>query len=385
MLVLGYHVENFLEGYASICLNNLLLYSSYLPQIYLLNANGFGADLTRIVSSLVEDENVFTTGKKPLVKVVEVRERKALSLFQTITEEILGKILNESTILVCWRPQPILTFLLYKSRKLIIPTYSCNYLERWLNILKSFRYINNTNVIILNPYIEALSYKLSFVKVYPPVNPLFFKVGSKALKEKAVTNEVVFRFLGRLHGSRGYREAVIAFKRFKTRNPSAKARLVIDSFRDDVELDNVKTIRIGDFANLVLWNPLSLVKRSMLSASGVLREIAEKYAQSSYVVLPYISHQFVEPPLTLMETLASGGFVIASNIIAPYADRDIVFKINRENIIEELAKAFEHLYEIYDSNYYWSIRQKAYGYALKNWSYEAVREKLLGVLDEVFE
>jgi hypothetical protein len=129
MLVLGYHIENFLEGYANICLNNLLLYSSYLRQIYLLNVNGFGADLTRIVSSLVEDENVFTTGKKPLVKVVEFRERKALSLLQTITEEILGKILNESTILVCWRPQLILTSLLYKSRKLIIPIYSCNYLE----------------------------------------------------------------------------------------------------------------------------------------------------------------------------------------------------------------------------------------------------------------
>jgi glycosyltransferase involved in cell wall biosynthesis len=380
--VLGYHIESFLEGYASICLNNLLLHSSYLRQIYLLNVNGFGADLTRIVSSLVEEENVFITGKKPLVKVVEFRERRALSLLQTITEEILGKILNESTILVCWRSQPILTSLLYKSRKLIIPIYSRNYLERWLNVLKSFRY---ANVIILNPYIEAFSYKLSFVKVYPPVNPLFFKVGSKALKERAVTNEVVFRFMGRLHGSRGYREAVIAFKRFKTRNPSAKARLVIDSFRDDVELDNIKTIRIGDFADLVLWNPLSLVKRGMLSASGVLREVAEKYAQSSYVVLPYISHQFIEPPLTLIETLASGGFVIASNIIAPYVDRDIVFKVNRENIIEELAKAFEYLYEIYDSNYYWSIRQKAYEYALKNWSYEAVREKVLGVLDDVLE
>jgi glycosyltransferase involved in cell wall biosynthesis len=249
-------------------------------------------------------------------------------------------------------------------------------------VLKSFRY---ANVIILNPYIEAFSYKLSFVKVYPPVNPLFFKIGSKALKERATTSEVIFRFMGRLHKSRGYREAIIAFKRFKTRNLSAKARLVIDSFRDDVELDNVKTIRIGDFVNLVLWNHLSLVKRSMLSASGVLREVAEKYAQSSYVVLPYISRQFIEPPLTLMEALASGGFVIASNIIAPYVSRDVVFKVNRENIIEELAKAFEYLYEIYDSDHYWSVRRKSYEYALKNCSYNAVREKVSGVLNEILE
>jgi hypothetical protein len=46
----------------------------------LLNVNSFGADLTRVVSSLVEVEDVFATGKKPLVKVVEFREKKALSL-----------------------------------------------------------------------------------------------------------------------------------------------------------------------------------------------------------------------------------------------------------------------------------------------------------------
>jgi glycosyltransferase involved in cell wall biosynthesis len=351
----------------------------------LLNVNGFGVDLTRVVSSLVEVEDVFATGKKPLVKVVEFREKKALSLLQTIAEEILGKILSGNPILVCWRPQPILTFLLYNSRKLIIPIYSRNYLKRWLNILKGSRYISNTNIIILNPYIEAYSHRLLFMKVYPPINPLFFKAGSKALKERTVTNEVVFRFMGRLHKSRGYKEAVIAFKRFKMRNPSAKARLIIDSFSDHAELDNVKTIRIGDFVNLMLWNPLSLVKRNVLSAGEVLREVAEKYVQSSYVVMPYISYQFIEPPLTLLEALAAGSFVIVSSIIAPYVDRDIVFKVDQKNIIEELVKAFEHLYEIYDSNYYWSIRQKAYEYALKNWSYDAVREKVLGVLDEVLE
>jgi glycosyltransferase involved in cell wall biosynthesis len=107
--------------------------------------------------------------------------------------------------------------------------------------------------------------------------------------------------------------------------------------------------------------------------------------QSSYIIFPYISHQFIEPPLSLLEALASGGFVIASDIVTPYVREDVVFEVERENIVEELVKAFEYLYEIYDSNYYWSIRQKAYGYALKNWSYEAVREKVLGVLDEVLE
>lgn len=77
--------------------------------------------------------------------------------------------------------------------------------------------------------------------------------------------------------------------------------------------------------------------------------------------------------------------MIASDIVTPYVREDVVFEVERENIVEELVKAFEYLYEIYDSNYYWSIRQKAYGYALKNWSYEAVREKVLGVLDEVLE
>jgi len=381
MLVLGYHIENFLEGYASICLNNLLLYSSYLRQIYLLNVNGFGADLTRIVSSLVE-ENVFTTGKKSLVKVVEFRERKALSLLQTITEEILGKILSENPILVCWRPQPILTSLLYNSRKLIIPIYSRNYLKRWLKILKGSRY---DNVIILNPYTGTISQKLLFLKVYPPVNLQFFKVGSRVLKKRAVTNEVIFRFMGRLHESRGYREAVIAFKRFKMRYPSARARLVIDSFSEDAELNSIKFMKIGDFVDMVLWNPLLIVRRNLMTAGEVLERVANKYAQSSYIILPYILHQFIEPPLTLLEALASGGFVIASDIITPYVGEDIVFKVKQGNIVEELVKAFEYLYEIYDSSYYWSIRQKAYEYTLKNCSYDAVREKILGVLNKVLE
>jgi glycosyltransferase involved in cell wall biosynthesis len=269
MLVLGYHIENFLEGYASICLNNLLLYSSYLPQIYLLNVNGFGADLTRIVSSLVEDENILTTDKKPLVKVVEFRERKALSLLQTIAEEIVGRIFSGNITLVCWRPQPILTFLLYSSRKLVIPIYSRNYLKRWLNILKSFRC---TNVTILNPYIEAFSHRLSFMKVYPPVNPLFFRIGSEALREKAMMKEVVFRFMGRLHESRGYRETIIAFKKFKMRHPSAKVRLIIDSFREDAELSSAGSLEIGDSMDLVLWNALLIVKRNLMTAGGDIKE-----------------------------------------------------------------------------------------------------------------
>jgi len=383
MLVLGYHIENFLEGYASICLNNLLLYSSYIPQIYLLNVNGFGVDLARVISSLVEDENVFVTGKKPLVKVVEFRERKALSLLQIIAEEMLGKVLNESTILVCWRPQTILTFLLYSSRKLVIPMYSHNYLKLWLSILKKF--YKYTDAIILNPYIEAFSHRLSFMKVHPPVNPLFFKVGSRALKEKVVTNEVVFRFMGRLHKSRGYREVAIAFKRFKMRHPSAKVRLIIDSFSENAELSSVKYMKIGDLADLVLWNPLLVVKRNLMTAGEVLKKIAYKYAQSSYIVLPYTLRQFIEPPLSLLEALASGGFVIASNIITPYVGEDVVFEVKRENIVEELVKAFEYLYEIYDSNNYWSVRQKAYEYALKNCSYNAVREEVSGVLNEILE
>jgi glycosyltransferase involved in cell wall biosynthesis len=382
MLVLGYHIENFLEGYASICLNNLLLYSSYLSQIYLLNVNGFGVDLARVISSLVEDENVLVTGNKPLVKVVEFRERKALSLLQIIAEEMLGKVLNESTILVCWRPQLILTFLLYSSRKLVIPIYSHNYLKLWLNILKSFKY---TNAIILNPYIEAFSHRLSFKKVYPPVNPLFFKVGSRALKEKTVTNEVVFRVMGRLHKSRGYREAAIAFKRFKMRHPSAKVRLIIDSFSENAELSSAKSMKIGDLVDLVLWNPLLVVRRNLMTAGKVLKKVAYKYAQSSYIVLPYISRQFIEPPLALLEALASGGFVIASDIVTPYVSEDCRFEVKRENIVEELVKAFEYLYEIYDSSYYWSVRQKAYEYALKNCSHNAVHEKVLGVLNEALE
>jgi len=223
------------------------------------------------------------------------------------------------------------------------------------------------------------------MKVHPPVNPLFFKVGSKALKEKAVTSEVIFRFMGRLHKSRGYREVAIAFKRFKMRYPSAKVMLIIDSFSENAELSSAKSMKVDNFVDLVLWNPLLIVRRNLMTAGEVLKKVAYKYAQSSYIILPYISHQFVEPPLSLLKALASGGFVITSDIITPYVGEDVVFEVKRENIVEELVKAFEYLYEIYDSNYYWFVRQKAYEYALKNCSYDAVREKVLGVLNEVLE
>jgi hypothetical protein len=103
------------------------------------------------------------------------------------------------------------------------------------------------------------------------------------------------------------------------------------------------------------------------------------------MLLPYVWFQFVEPPLTLLEALATGSFVAVSDLISPFVDSNVVYEVRWNNIVKDLIKAFEYLYAIYDYSCYWSVRQKAYEYALKNWSYDAVREKVLGVLDEVLK
>ena len=122
-----------------------------------------------------------------------------------------------------------------------------------------------------------------------------------------------------------------------------------------------------------------------MTPKSILYTIAKKYAESSCILLPYTSYQFIEPPLTLLEALATGSFVVASDIVTLFTDDKVVYEVRHGNIIEDLVNAFEYLYEIYGSSYYWSLRQRAYEYALKNFSFDVIRGKVFNALGDVLD
>ena len=99
-------------------------------------------------------------------------------------------------------------------------------------------------------------------------------------------------------------------------------------------------------------------------------------------MLPYRFRQFIEPPLTLLEALATGSFVVTTDLLSSFIeDKDVAFIVNSKNIFEELVNVFEYLYETYDNNYYWTTRRKAFEYAKKTFSYEAVTRTLGNIID----
>ena len=59
--------------------------------------------------------------------------------------------------------------------------------------------------------------------------------------------------------------------------------------------------------------------------------------------------------------------------------------VNSKNIVEELVNIFEYLYETHDNSYYWATRRKAFEYARKTFSYEAVTRTLADILDRLAE
>jgi glycosyltransferase involved in cell wall biosynthesis len=374
MLVLGLQLENFLEGYARITMSFAELISTLrrFDNVVLVNVNRYDIPLLKIVKEI---------NPKLSMKILQAFDIRHYPYLSTALGMLIAKIINVDVTLIDGRLW--VTLLLNLRGKNIVVIYSRNYFTEVLRHVKGEDRLKN--VVILNPYINYEHGPIKSVKTYPPLHEIFFQLGCKAVKERPYNEEVIFRIMGRLHPSRGYREAVIAFKRFKIANPSVKARLVIDSFSEDAFTNKVKIIRPCSDVDVAMWNPLLGVRSGLISPVDILNEVAKKYAQSSYVLLPYVRSQFIEPPLTLLEALAAGSFVVVSDLISPFVDSNVVYKVRRDNIVKDLIKAFEYLYEIYDSNYYWSVRQKAYEYALKNCSYDAVREKVLGVLNEILE
>ena len=379
LLFSGFHAECFLEGYARVFLefSNLLTLMWKPDKVYVTNVNQRGVNINLVISDL------YTNLSKRVNTVIEVYD------IMYPLDELIGAVLRglrkAEVMMLSWKPHPSFSIILNRisneisgyNSKLIMLVYSLNYLEK---VLKSLKLKDaGSEVVILNPYCDIDRDLLKLIRVLPPVHTIFLQKGSKVLREKSIDKgRVTFRFMGRFQGGRGIKEVIIAFKRFRIKRPEARAELIIDSFSEDIETEEVFKFYGGDI-RMVITNPVKRVKEGASSPRQVIEEIAYKYAYSSYVVLPYTKPVHVTPSLTLLEALATGSFVIATKEAASVLHRDVrghVFVVDTRNIVEELVKTFEYLYEEHDSNFYWRIRSNAHKYAYNNFSYVSITKTL---------
>jgi len=371
MLTLGFHLENFLEGYAKITLGFTDIISKLRREepVIIMNVNSGVIDLEKIVESL------FTNLARNNIYIYDLREY--VPIIPVVLEDFITGLISDKFTVIGWRPYLPLSLLLNKHKRCVLLAYSRNVVN---NVIKYKRKIFGTKtLVVLNPFHNAEVDNIGFAKVYPPIHKQFFEAGSSVLRDKPQQDFVVFRLMGRFHRSRGVVEALRSFKKFKTQRPDAKARLVIDTFSESVQKD---FRLIGTGIEIRVWNPLKHVRIGSLSPRRVVDTVIGKYVCSSYIVLPYRFRQFIEPPLTLLEALATGSFVVTTDLLRSFiGDKDVALMVNSKNIVKELVNTFEYLYETHDSSYYWATRRKAFEYARKTFSYEAVTRTLGDILN----
>lgn len=373
MLVLGFHLEKFQEGYAKItlCFADIISKWMQTEPVVIVNANSTNLSLERIIKSLYPDL------ARRFIRIYDIHERAPI--MPVILEESIASLISDKFIIIGWRPCLWLSLLLNKHRNDII----CLVFSR--NIFSGIiRYIcripRMKSLIVLNPFSTSRVGNIKFIKVYPPVHEKFFEVGNKTLRKKPQQDSVLFKLMGRFHPSRGIAEALRAFKKFKLRRPDAKAKLVIDAFSEYKDKSYVKSI--DDGVEVHMWDPLNHVRNGSLSPEEIINIVMNKYVESSYIMLPYTFRQFIEPPLTLLEALATGSFLVTTDLLKPFIEsKDAALIVSSKKIVEELVNAFEYLYDIYDSRYYWTSRKKAFEYATKTFSCETVKRALGDVLD----
>ena len=226
--MLGLQLENFLEGYAKATMAFAEVLSTFrkVEHVTLVNVNDFHVSLLRIINDVYPRLSLKRT------RVLDITHYPYLSTF---LGELLTEIVDDHVLLIDGRLW--ITLPLNKRRISSIVIYSRNHLRSLLIHLK--RCITRgarrlERLIVFNPYINYERAFIEFIKAYPPIHELFFDIGKRILQERSCNEQVVFKLMGRLHPYRGVREAIRAFKVFKRRDPSAKVKLIVDSFHEDV-------------------------------------------------------------------------------------------------------------------------------------------------------
>ncbi|MEM0233112.1 MAG: hypothetical protein QXL22_03730 [Candidatus Nezhaarchaeales archaeon] len=373
ILVRSYHCNNFLEGYARILLRYL--------QLYALT----GKDRECCFIDTPSPLSPYTT-KEVLESLTTqlkyvVLEAPSLSYLSLMTR-LQFKAVKPTLTIYGWLAHPeyviTSTTITYKSSAAyLLITYSKEYFRKLLMMFG--RLGKHGRFFVVNPYWNGEMASATFIKMlYPPIDPILLNLCDK-YREAQFSEEslVTFRIMGRFDKSRGITSAIHAFKRFKVRNPHAKAKLIVDTFLEGSK--GSRHLRIGESIEIIITDPY-IEKRS---PANLIKEVLRKYAQSHYIVLPYRYRQFVEPPLTLMEALAMGSYVVITPLLKPFVNEKLVYVVNNESRSLEisLAEAFEYLYEIYGSKEYKLVREKARNYMKE--VYENVKKSFQKVLATV--
>ncbi|MEM4005823.1 MAG: hypothetical protein QXM43_09380, partial [Desulfurococcaceae archaeon] len=350
--------NNFLEGYARILLRYLQLYALMGKDrnCYFIDTPNFLVPYTtkEVLDSL-------TTLKCIVLKSFSLS--LMTPFLQDMVDYILKRIMKPKLTIYGWLPHPEYAItsatITYKSPAAVFIAYSRGY---FCKLLISFRRLRSKyySFFVLNPYWSGEVAGATFIKMlYPPIDPILLSLRDECCRTQVSDEDLItFRLMGRFDKSRGIMSTIHAFKRFKARNPHAKAKLIVDTFLEGSK--GSRHLRMGENIEVIITDPF-IEKRS---PANLIEEALRKYAQSCYIVLPYRYRQFVEPPLTLMEALAMGSYVVITPLLKPFVNEKLVYVVDNENrsLETSLAEAFEYLYEIYGSKEYKLMREKASNY-----------------------
>jgi len=359
-LFLSFATEIFTEGYARLFLRFGEIVARHIEEDlsgYLVNVNrGFKVFTGEVIHDLAPH---LTS-----LKIVNVDYAHLQYIFGFLSE-IVRKF---DIIVVGWTPHPevlsltrSLVRLLRRgsAEKTILIAFSRNYLIRLIRTFTSLE--RGISLTILNPFISKTIRGIKLLKVHPPpLDPLIYEIMDCKIKPlhelKGVSETVVFRVMGRYRGVSGLSSIIKAFEslRYKRIDASLNAKLIIDQFLEEVDRDFLVQ-RNG--IELHLGNPL----KENIKPLRVFWETILKYISSTYTILPFVVEQFVQPPLTLLESLALGTPVIATpTVLRFFPYRDLTFQINTLDV-KSTAKIFEELYELYMYNYreYHKLSEKA--------------------------
>jgi len=362
ILLIGYNLELFTEGYSRLFLRfgEVLLRELKLLRFKadgtLLNINNHKLSASKVFRYIAP----YLSG----LNVIDFRSPSKPNL--AIGTQILYSLLNahnsqyDLTLINGNVPFKLLTLIRFliarkscKGNKVLVFLYGLRrHLQELLRRVSELKLVllRNCEIFVFNPYIseEYYSLNLKLVRVFPPpLDPIFVERIDKFIPKARFRRDgmAVFRVMGRAREFSTLLMLIKAFKDFsrKLDKPNS-AYLVIDQFHEDADKtfckqykENIKICLDNPFKADV--DPLIIVWKTMLN-----------YVNSSYIILPFIVEQFVQPSLTLLESLALGTPVVGTpTVLRFFPYRDLTFQIDPLDV-KSTAKTFEELYELYMHN-----------------------------------
>jgi len=369
LMIIGHNLEMFTEGYSRVFLRfcETVAHNVNLDEALVININRYNIPLLTVLKSLApklvnvsriiefKDLNIMSIAINHIIEFMYTNSLRPEIIFfgpfrSHLHIELLLRVLKERFIRKNY------------SMKMVTIINSLKHLREFLSATRTLRIglLNEAKIYVLNPFVDADYRNVRFVRTYPPpVDPTFTEIIGLTMPRLADMSKTIFRFMGRIR-LRDESTLILVLQAFrlftKMLGDHAEVELVIDAFREDV---SEPLIMQSSKVKVVVDNPLIHVKRGSKPLK-VVWSTFKKYMKSSYVLLPYRVEQFIHPPLTLLEALALGVPVLASDLVTKwFPHKDFVIKINSNYSVEELAKILKHLYDVYGNSQYYQLSVRA--------------------------